>query len=131
MIPMQRRWHNVHGRVTRALVLFALGLGATTSTAQSKKTPSPSVVGASVPFYPRVPMLARAAKENMETWQFEQHTPTSFEATFRYKLLPSECDAQCSCDSVEKGTILLRLPDEVEVSAKELMICDAAVELKH
>jgi len=76
-------------------------------------------------------MLAQAAKENVKTWQFEQHRPTTFEATFHYKLLLSKCDSECNCDSVEKGSVLLQLPTNVEVSAKELLICDPAVESKH
>jgi hypothetical protein len=72
------------------------------------------------------PMLARAAQDNVKTWQFDPHNPMTFEATFRYKLLPSRCDAQCSaCDSVEKPSVLLRLPSQVEVNAKELMVCDS------
>jgi hypothetical protein len=76
-------------------------------------------------------MLAQAAKENVATWQFEQHSPTSFEATFRYRLMASKCDAHCNCDSAEKGTVLLRLPGEVEVSAKEVLTCDPVTEGKH
>jgi hypothetical protein len=160
MIFVQRRRYNVQGRVTRALILFAFGMGAAISTAQSK-SPLPSVVSASVPFYPRTPqmahiegvvrlristdgsrastievesgppMLAQAAQDNVKTWQFEHHNPATFEATFRYKLLPSTCDSECNCDSVEKGSVLLRLPTDVEVSAKEIRICDPAVEDKH
>jgi len=71
-------------------------------------------------------MLAQAAQENVKTWQFEQHRPTTFEVTFRYRLLQSKCDAECNCDSVEKPSVLLQLPTDVEVSAKELMVCDSA-----
>ena len=129
------------------------------SAAQSK-SPLPTVVSASVPFYPRIvqvahiegvvrlrvstdgtrpssieiesgqPMLAQAAKRNVETWRFEQHRPTSFDATFRYKLLPSRCDTECDCDSAEKPSVILRLPAEVEVSATEILICSSAVKSK-
>ena len=71
-------------------------------------------------------MLVKAAKENVRTWQFEPYTPTSFEATFRYRLFDSKCDSQCNCAGVEKATVLLRLPTEAGVSAETLMICDPA-----
>jgi TonB family protein len=129
-------------------------MGAIMAIGQQK--PLPSVISASVPFYPRIPqqahidgvvrlristdgnrvasvevesgppMLAQAAKENVKTWQFEPHSPTTFEATFRYRLLPSKCDAECNCDSTEKPSVLLQLPTEVEVNAKELKVCDSA-----
>lgn len=151
--------HDVRPRITRALILIILGLGATISTAQQKKA-LPNIASASVPLYPHIPqmahiegvvrlristdgsrassievesgqpMLAQAAKENVKTWQFEPHNPTSFETTFHYRLLPSKCDPECSCDSVEKATVLLRLPTDVEVSAKVLQTCDPAVEKK-
>jgi TonB family protein len=128
-------------------------MGAIMAVGQQK--PVPSVVSASVPLYPRItqqahiegvvrlristdgnrvasvevesgqPMLAQAAQENVKTWQFEQHSPTTFEVTFRYKLLPSKCDAKCNCDSAEKPSVLLQLPTDVEVNAKELMVCDS------
>ena len=64
------------------------------------------------------PMLVQAAKENVKTWVFKQHSPSTFVATFRYRLLPeSECD-------MDSGTVLLRLPTEVEVSAKRVRTCD-------
>jgi hypothetical protein len=75
-------------------------------------------------------MLITAAEENVRTWLFEQHSPTTFETTFRYKLLPSKCDSNCNCDSVEKGSVLLQLPTDVEVNAKSVQICDPAVERK-
>jgi hypothetical protein len=72
-------------------------------------------------------MLVQAAKDNVKTWQFEPHTPTSFEVTFHYKLLlPSKCDSECNCDSTEKESVLLELPTKVEVSSKAPVICDPA-----
>ena len=76
------------------------------------------------------PMLAQAAKENVKTWLFEEHSPTTFETTYRYKLLHSGCDAKCTCDSTEKDSVLLKLPAEVEVSAKELIVCEPAGDRK-
>ncbi len=141
----------LHLRTSGTLVLL---LGAIMAVGQQK--PLPSVVSGSLPLYPRItqqahiegvvrlristdgnrvasvkvesgqPMLAEAAQENVKTWRFEQHTPTTFEVTFHYSLLPSKCDAECNCDSAEKPSVLLRLPTDVEVNAKELMVCDSA-----
>ena len=146
--------HGLRLRTTGVLVLFILAMGAIMAIGQPK--PLPSVISASVPFYPRItqqahiggvvrlristdgnrvasvevesgqPMLAQAAQENVKTWQFERHSPTTFEVTFRYRLLPSKCDAECNCDSAEKPSVLLQLPTDVEVNAKELMVCDSA-----
>jgi|ERR1700733_5081074 hypothetical protein len=154
MSTVRRSWYSVHPRTTWVLVLLTLGLGANMSTAQESKQPSPRVASAGVPLYPRTsqlahiegvvrlrlstdgkrvstievesgqPMLVKAAQENVKTWEFEEHNPTTFEATFRYKILPqSECD-------IDNGTVLLRLPTEVEVSAKGVQTCDPAVESK-
>jgi TonB family protein len=146
--------HGLHVRTRGALVFFILGMGAIMAVGQQKAVPS--VTSASVPLYPRTPqmahiegvvrlristdgnrvasveiqsgqpMLAQAAQDSVKTWQFEPHTPTTFETTFRYKLLPSKCDAECNCDSMEKPSVLLQLPSNVEVNAKELMVCDSA-----
>ena len=147
--------HGPRVRTTGVLVLSILAMGATIAISQQKSLPS--VAGASVPFYPRVPqqahiegvvrlriatdgnrvasvqvesgqpMLVQAAQENVRTWQFEPHAATTFETTFHYKLLPSKCDAECNkCDSVEEPSVLLKLPSDVEVNAKELMVCDSA-----
>lgn len=148
---MNNAHHGLQGRTAGVLVLFILG--AMMAVGQQK--PLPSVISASVPLYPRTPqmahiegtvrlristdgnrvassevqsgqpILAKAAQDNVKTWEFEQHSPTTFEATFRYKLLPSKCDAECNCDSVEKPSVLLKLPSDVEVNAKELMVCDS------
>jgi len=63
-------------------------------------------------------MLAIAARENVETWRLRWHSPTTFVATYRYKLLP---DIACEFDD---GTVVMRLPLEVEVSAKGIKTCD-------
>lgn len=135
-----------------APILIILGMGVTDSTAQQKSPPSDA--SASVPFYPRTPqmahiegvvrlristdgaqasaikvesgqpMLAQAAKDNVKTWQFDRHSPTTFEATLHYRLLPSKCDSECNSDSLEKGSVQLKLPTDVEVTAKELLTSD-------
>jgi hypothetical protein len=68
-------------------------------------------------------MPVQVAKENLKTWQLERHSPTTFEATLRYKLLPSKCDSKRNCDSLEKGSVQLQLPTDVDVSAKEILLC--------
>jgi TonB family protein len=136
-------------------VLILLGLGTSVSSSRQIKKLMPTVASASVPFYPlnaraariqgevrlRVstdgkrisavevesgpPMLAQAARDNLQTWQFEPHTPTSFEVAFHYKLLPpSTCDSECNCDSGEKESVLLQLPTNVDLSARPTVICD-------
>jgi hypothetical protein len=136
-------------------VFLTLSLGRIMSVAQQAKPVIPTIASASVPLYPRViratriqgdvvlrvstdgqrvsaaevesgpPMLAKAAKDNVTTWQFESHTPTSFEVTFHYKLLlPTKCDSECNCDSEEKESVLLRLPTTVDLTAKVPSICD-------
>ena len=140
-----------------SIVATGLLLLCFNATAQQKKMPVPKVESASVPFYPPLapgariegivalrvttdgkrvsaidaesgpPMLVRAAKENVNTWQFERHTPTSLEVTFRYRLLSYKCDSQCHCESEEKESILLQLPTYLEVSTTIPMICDPAV----
>jgi hypothetical protein len=70
------------------------------------------------------PVLALAAKENVKSWRLEWHARTTFEATFRYKLLP-----EFVCESVNP-TVILRLPIEVEVSTKGLKTCDPSVEIR-
>lgn len=129
------------------------------SAAQQARAPLPKVARACVPFYPRLapaariqgtvrlhlstdgkrvsavdaesgpPMLVQAAKENVKTWQFEPHTPTNFEVIFHYRLLTYTCDSQCRCASVEKESVLLQLPANVDISAVIPMICDPAVQI--
>ncbi|PYT57320.1 MAG: hypothetical protein DMG35_20485 [Acidobacteria bacterium] len=154
MILLQRQWYNCV-RMASVPILLVLGFGGTMSTAQQSKEPLPTVATAGVPFYPPVarvariegvvhlrlstdgkrvsaisvesgpPALVQAAQENVRTWQFKDHSPTTFEATFRYKMLP---ESECAMDS---GTVLLRLPTEVEVSARGVQTCDPTVESKH
>lgn len=69
-------------------------------------------------------MLANAAKENVKTWRLKWRPRTTFVATFQYKLVP-----QFACGA-DNGTVLLRLPQEVEVSAKGIQTCDSASEVR-
>jgi len=154
MILLQRQWYNCV-RMASVPILLVLGFGATMSTSQQSKEPLPTVATAGVPFYPPVarvariegvvhlrlstdgkrvsaisvesgpPALVQAAQENVRTWQFKDHSPTTFGATFRYKMMP---ESECEMDS---GTVLLRLPTEVEVSARGVQTCDPTAESKH
>jgi hypothetical protein len=126
----------------------------TTIFAAQEGKPLPRVVSAQAPFYPRVlqvahyegivrlrvttdgkrassietlsgqPMLARAATENVPTWEFEQHRSTTFETTFRFRLLETECGKSCKCKTVEAPAVVLRLPAEIDISAEEVHTCD-------
>jgi hypothetical protein len=143
-----------------AAIFLILEMGKTDSASQQERA-LPAVASAIVPFYPRTPqvthiegvvrlristdgiqapsikvesgqtMLSQAVEENVKTWRFEQHSPTTFEATFRYRLLPSKCDSECNCDSPERGSVRLNLPSDGEVTAKELLTCDPAIQRKH
>ena len=143
--------------IGRALIFLLVAIAAVRACDAQSQKPFPVVSRADVPFYPRVaqaahidgvvrlrivtdgdkvssidiksgpPMLARAAEENVETWRFERHSPADFEATFRYVLLPSQCDSKCNCGDTQHSTARLRLPESVEVDAKTVMICDPVV----
>jgi hypothetical protein len=58
------------------------------------------------------PMLAKAAEENVRTWQFTVHEPTAFTVTYRYKLVTDLEPAQ------NNPRVILKLPTEVEVDAQ-------------
>ena len=126
------------------------------STAQEIPTSLPRVVSASVPIYPRVapsariqgvvtlrvstngkhvvtfdaesgpPLLVKASEENVRTWEFEPHKPTSFAIRFDYKLsMPLSCYSASSDDY--RDSVLLHLPTSVELNAAIPLICDPAV----
>jgi hypothetical protein len=68
------------------------------------------------------PMLVKAAKDNILTWEFAEHKPTTFVTTFEYLI-----DEPATC-SVTNGTSVLHMPLEVRVSANDVQTCDPAVE---
>lgn len=79
------------------------------------------------------PILAKAATENVKTWEFKPHAATTFEVTFRYKLFTPECDSECNCDRGERGekeSVILHLPTEADLSAPTFLTCDPAVEIR-
>jgi outer membrane biosynthesis protein TonB len=142
------------GRCMCVCVLLAAGLTTTNSIAQQSTDAVPIVTHASVPFYPELaraariagvvrlllstdgkrvssvtvksgpPMLIPAAEENVRTWEFKDHLPTKFTVTFQYKVLP---ESACAIDD---GTVVLRLPTEVEISASGVQTCDPPVDSK-
>ena len=152
---MHRRRYSIYLQMSRAAIVFALGLAGPMSPAEQPGAPLPRVVSASVPFYPPLarragiegvvrlrvstdgkqvsdtsvesgqPMLAETAKENVRTWLFEEHKPTTFEVTFRYKYV---APSKCWDDAIE--TVVLRLPAEVEVSGTGVLICDPATAME-
>ena len=144
-------------RFALAAILLAVGGGLLGFPAQQKKEPLPKVLSALAPLYPRIAAAARiqgvvtlrvstdgkhvvafdaesgpallvqTTKGNIKTWEFEQHKPTSFEIKFRYRLTNYHCDSGCNCTSDEKESVLLQLPDSVELIATTQMECDPAV----
>jgi Gram-negative bacterial TonB protein C-terminal len=146
------RRHRYNIRMLPFTLLLALALAPNTSVAQQPKEPVPVVSSASVPLYPRIPLvaqitgvvrlristdgkhvttmemesgqpiLANAAEENIKTWQFEPHKPTTFETTFTYKLLPMTCDAKGQCNGRENDEVLLHFPTNVQISTRAAVL---------
>jgi len=112
------------------------------ASGQESKVALPRVAAAQVPLYPRLAhiahiqgfvhvkvstdghsvvathveyghkLLAAAAEENVRTWRFTTHEPTTFTVTYRFKLVPGlEGDP-------ENPTVVLPLPTEVEVATR-------------
>src|SRR2546422_10228245 len=40
------------------------------------------------------PLLRKAAEDNVKTWKFASHTPSTFNVTFRYKLMESSVEVE-------------------------------------
>src|SRR5580658_9701951 len=59
------------------------------------------------------PMLAKAAQDNVRTWKFEPHEPTSFSTFFVYHL---RAEPKCETDKSGNGEIHLKLPTQVEIT---------------
>ena len=144
----------LQGGINRMLLLALLASMVLPCAAQEPEQDLPLVADAAVPFYPPNARLAHiegvvrlqvstngetvsgielldgplileiAARENVKTWRLKWHSRTTFVATFRYKLLPD-----FSCD-LDNGTVVLRLPVEVEVSAKGVKTCDPSSQVK-
>lgn len=68
-------------------------------------------------------LLVIQAKENVKTWEFAQHQPTTFEIRFNYKLF-TPCEPLCECSGDKQESVVLRLPTDVELNAPAVIICD-------
>jgi TonB family protein len=66
------------------------------------------------------PMLARAAQDNVRTWKFEPHEPTSFTTLFAYHLL---AEPNCKTDKSGNGEVHLNLPTQVEITTNPRGAC--------
>ena len=74
------------------------------------------------------PLLVRAAKDNVVTWEFQAHPQTNFELRFSYKLsAPPPCEMEFDIGDPKNEWTLLQLPIRVEVNAVIPRICDPAV----
>jgi hypothetical protein len=78
------------------------------------------VVSAAAESGPRI--LAAAAEDSARSWQFSSHEPTSFMATYTYKLVHSLKNGP------ENPTVVLRLPTEVEVSMQYMPALDSGAQ---
>lgn len=61
------------------------------------------------------PALARAARENAETWKFSNHNATTFTVTYRYILVAKLDDIE---SNALNSKVVLRFPTVVEVYAQ-------------
>jgi hypothetical protein len=75
-------------------------------------------------------LLVLAAKENINTWEFAPHKPTSFDIKFEYKLTGYHCEGSCDCHHDEEASTVLHLPTLVELSTPMPMECDPAVTIE-
>lgn len=64
------------------------------------------------------PMLALAVQENLKSWKFKPHSPTTFSSIFSYKMLT---DSACN---FQNGSVTLHLPTEAIITARGLRTCD-------
>lgn len=151
---LRHRQYDSHARFPQTLALLIALLTASFGTARDAKEHLPVITAATVPLYPALarlahidgtvrlristdgekvsviqiesgqPMLAQAAEENAKTWHYKKHAPITFQTTFQYKLLS---ETECEMDS---GTVLLRLPTVVEISAKGVRTCDPSESIR-
>lgn len=70
------------------------------------------------------PMLVKVTKENVLTWEFAKHRPTTFVTTFEYVI---EGPDQCTYTN---GTSVLKLPLDVRLTVNGLQTCDPAATIK-
>jgi hypothetical protein len=63
-------------------------------------------------------LLAASAEQNVRTWQFAPHDPTSFDVTYRFKIVNKD------------PSVVLRLPTDVEISAMPPQTVDATPDIR-
>ncbi|HJU84173.1 MAG TPA: energy transducer TonB [Holophagaceae bacterium] len=68
------------------------------------------------------PMLVRAAQENVKTWKFRKHDPTSFAVSFQYILMPESGTELGTCE------ITMHFPSEVVIKAMHIHTSDPVIE---
>jgi hypothetical protein len=66
------------------------------------------------------PMLVRFAENNLKTWKFAEHKPTTFVTTFEYVI------EETSYCGYQNGNVNLYLPSEVRITASGVKTCDPA-----
>ena len=66
------------------------------------------------------PMLAKAAQDNVRTWKFEPHDPTSFSTLFAFHL---RAEPKCETDKSGNGEVHLTLPTRVEITTNARGAC--------
>jgi hypothetical protein len=119
---------------------------------QQSKAVLPMIAGGAIPLYPPLARAARvegvirlqvvtdgtkvvtaqaeggnrllvvASEENVRTWQFTKHDPTSFTVTYKYRI-----DAKADPNN---PTVTLRFPSEVDVSIAPLILSDPPAKAK-
>jgi hypothetical protein len=122
--------------------------------AQKPIPASPEVTAAAVPIYPRLaamahiegtvhlqvriaagkvvsvtlqdgqPMLAKAAEDNVKTWQFRETDTVTFDTAFRYEILQTPPPTDCDGGEDHNSKITLHFPASVEVSTPTMWVCD-------
>lgn len=62
-------------------------------------------------------LLAKAAQDNVRTWKFEKHDPTSFSTVFSYHIVKELVTYSCDPDVPDNGTVVLKLPATVDITS--------------
>ena len=149
----------LRGIAVVASFLCLAGVSLLALGAQQKEAPLPRVSSAWAPSYPPIArqahiqglvtlrvttdgrhvatfdsesgpaFLVLQAKENVKTWEFVQHQPTSFDIRFNYKLF-TPCEPVCECSGDKQESVVLRLPADVELNAPNVIICDPAATIE-
>ena len=65
-------------------------------------------------------LLAKAAQDNVKTWKFEPHEPTSFSTLFAFHL---RAEPECDADKSGNSEIHLMLPAKVEITTNARGAC--------